>query len=116
LLIPKKSRNIRDEIKIRKRLKEHFHRHFIEKKEEIRNLKREGAIWFFVGTCLMLLSAFIYGKTDFIFKLFEVMLVPAGWFMFWEGLDKIFIAPKDKEPDYHFYRKMAHCQIFFFNY
>ena len=116
LMVPKKLRNLKDELKIRKRLKDHFHRHFLEKQEEIRNIKREGAIWFFVGTCLMMASAFFYGKTEFMFRLFEVMLVPAAWFMFWEGLDKIFISSKEKEPDYHFYKKMAHCQIFFFNY
>ena len=116
LMIPRIGRNVRDELKIRKRLKSHFQKHAEEQHMGIMKMKREGATWFAVGTVLMLASAFLYGKADFFFKLLEVMMVPAGWFMFWEGLEKIFIQPREKEPDYHFYRKMADCQIYFFSY
>jgi hypothetical protein len=116
LMIPKKLRNLKDELKIRKRLKNHFEKHFQEKHEEIMKVKKEGAMWFAVGTVLMMISAFFYGRTDFFFRLLEVMIVPAAWFMFWEGLDKIFISSREKEADYIFYKKMANCQIYFFSY
>ena len=116
LMIPRRLRNVREEIKIKKRLKCHFHRHYLEKHGEIKDIKREGAAWFLIGAMLMIISTALYGKTDFFYKLFEVMMVPASWFMFWEGLDKIFVTSKDKKPDYDFYRKMAHTQIFFLSY
>ena len=116
LMVPRKLRNIRDEIKIKKRLKSHFHRHYLEKYEEVKKVKREGAAWFLIGAMLMIISTALYGETKFLYKLLEVMLVPASWFMFWEGLDKIFISSREKEPDYKFYKKMAHAQIFFLSY
>jgi hypothetical protein len=116
VMVPGNKRNYKDELKIRKRLKNHFQRHYVENQDEIKKMKREGANWFIVGVCLMLLSTFLYGNQGFIYKLLEVMLVPAAWFMFWEGLDKIFISSREKEPDYEFYKKMAHCQIYFLSY
>jgi len=116
LMIPKHLRNLKEELKIRQRLKSHFKKHAEEKHKEILEMKREGAIWFAIGTVLMLVSAFFYGRTDFFFRLLEVMIVPAAWFMFWEGLEKIFISPRNNEPDYTFYKKMANCQIYFFSY
>jgi hypothetical protein len=116
IMVPRRLRNVREEIKIKKRLKSHFHKHYLEKKEEIKCIKREGATWFVIGSMLMIISTALYGKEDFLFKLLEVMLVPAAWFMFWEGLDKIFVSSRDKKPDYEFYRKMSRAQIFFLSY
>jgi hypothetical protein len=116
IMVPRKLRNIRDEIKIKKRLKSHFHRHYLKNHEEVKKIKREGAAWFLIGAMLMIISTALYGETKFLYKLLEVMLVPASWFMFWEGLGKIFIYSNEKKPDYEFYKKMAHAQIFFLSY
>jgi hypothetical protein len=116
IMVPRKLRNIRDEMKIKKRLKAHFHRHHLEKHDEISSIKREGAGWFVIGAMLMVISTALYGSTNFVFKLLEVMLVPASWFMFWEGLGKIFIYAREKKPDYDFYRKMAQARISFLSY
>jgi hypothetical protein len=53
LLVPKQKRNIYEEAKIKKRLKNHFQKHFHEKAKEIKALKREGFIWFFIGAIVM---------------------------------------------------------------
>jgi len=116
IMVPRKLRNIRDEIKIKKRLKSHFHKHYLEKQSEVRKVKKLGVSWFLMGTILMITSTLLYDQTGFIFKLLEVMLTPAAWFMFWEGLGKVLIYSKEKEPDFKFYRKMAHSQIFFLSY
>lgn len=116
IMVPRKLRNVRDELKIKKRLKSHFHKHYLEKHAEVRKVKKLGASWFLMGTILMIISTLLYDETGFIFKLLEVMLTPAAWFMFWEGLDKIFISSREKEPDFKFYKKMSHAQIFFLSY
>jgi len=116
LMVPAKLRNLKEELKIRKRLKSHFQRHAEEKRKELFNIRKEGVIWFLIGTLVMLASAFFYGQTTFIFHLLEVMLVPAGWFLFWDGLEKVFIESKEKLPDYTFYKKMSGCQVYFISY
>jgi len=118
LLVPKQKRNINDEIKIKKRLKEHFKRHFILQGKEQKAIKKEGFMWFGLGTCFILATSFLYQKnySHFIFRILETMMEPAGWFSFWEGLAKVFITAKEKKPDYDFYRKMNNAKIYFFEY
>lgn len=117
LLVPKHKRNINDEIKIKIRLKNHFLKHYLEKKKEIKSLRFEGLIWFAIGMTFSLMAAFIYQlREGFIFHLFFVMLEPAGWFTMWSGLDKIFINPRDKMPDVRFDKKMHSANIMFIDY
>lgn len=52
----------------------------------------------------------------FFYTLLFVILEPAGWFFFWEGLGKIFLVPKEKISDYRFYRRMANAEIGFSDY
>src|SRR3989338_3364035 len=49
-LVPKNKRNVHDESEIRKRLKSHFQKHFKEKEREIKEIQRNGLIWFFLGS------------------------------------------------------------------
>ncbi|MFA5174248.1 MAG: hypothetical protein WC438_03640 [Candidatus Pacearchaeota archaeon] len=113
LVLGKSKRNVKEEIKIKKRLKEHFIKHFHKNKKEINRVRNQGFIWFLIGTMLMFVATFVYEKTGFFFKLIEVMSEPAAWFMFWEGLDKVFIYSRDKKPNFEFYKKMAHSSIIF---
>ena len=117
LFLPKNKRNLLEEIKIKKRLKEHFNKHFRQKKREITGMKMEGAFWAFMGAVMMVVSAFFLGKQDLSFgiHLLTTLVQPAGWFFLWEGLAKILIAPKEKLPDYYFYKKMSGSEISFAN-
>lgn len=116
LLIPKNKRNLADEIKIRKRLKEHFHKHLKEKEHEIKKIKRGGFFWFLGGAFMMALSLFLLNYQKFIFKILMIITEPAGWFFFWEGLSEIFINFKTKIPDFSFYKKMSSAEINFVDY
>ncbi|MEK6873358.1 MAG: hypothetical protein AABW91_00785 [Nanoarchaeota archaeon] len=117
LLVPKYKRNINDEIKIKIRLKNHFLKHYLEKKNEIKNMRIEGMIWFVVGIVFSLMAAFIYQlREGFIFHLLFVILEPAGWFTVWSGLDKIFINSRDRLPDVKFDKKMHSANIMFIDY
>ena len=117
LLIPKK-RNLKEEVVIRRRLKEHFERHFIEKKKELNKIKISGFLWFILGTLIILAGTFLYiqKEKDFLYTLLFVISEPASWFFFWEGLDKIFITSRKGLPEFIFYKKMAKSEIYFLDY
>ncbi len=116
LLIPKSRRDLNDELKIKQRLRLHFHKHFKEKHEEIRSIKREGISWVAIGLIFIFLATIIYAYKGFLFNLLFVVLEPAGWFTLWSGLDKIFINSKEKKPELDFYKKMANAKIVFISY
>ncbi|MBS3141351.1 hypothetical protein J4405_04375 [Candidatus Woesearchaeota archaeon] len=116
LLIPKKKRNLKDEEEIKKRMRNHFQKHFREKETEIKGVKKQGALWFALGTIFILSAAYFYSKEGYFFNVLVVLLEPAGWFSFWEGLGKILIVSKEKNPDYEFYKKMNNAEITFNNY
>lgn len=116
LLIPKKARNASSESKIRTRLNEHFAHHFWEKSKEISNIKKQGILWFLLGTALLMAETLLYQYDSFFLRLIKTMMIPAGWFSFWEGLGKIFITSREKSPELEFYKKMASCKIYFLSY
>ncbi len=116
LFVPKNKRDASEEIKIKKRLKDHFFKHFIEKRNGIRKLKTEGVFWTVLGSVMMILSVVLIDvPSSFAFNLLMTLVQPAGWFFLWEGLVKILITPREKKPDYDFYKKMSRSQISFAN-
>ncbi|MDD5193447.1 MAG: hypothetical protein PHF67_02570 [Candidatus Nanoarchaeia archaeon] len=122
LLLPSHLRNPNEEIKIKKRLKDHFKKHFREKQKNLKMIKGQGWIWFVLGVAVMIADTFIYEYklfydfNKFLFNLLFVMLQPCGWFFFWEGLGKVFIESKKEIPDYEFYKIMSEANIYFLNY
>ena len=116
LFVPKNKRSYLEEIKIKKRLKEHFHKHFKEKQNEIKKIKLTGFFWFILGVAVMVGESFLVPFSGFGFNILKISLVTAGWFFFWEGLGKIFISSREKKADYNFYRKMANVNIIFSHY
>ncbi len=118
LFIPKTKRDKAEEGKIKKRLKEHFFKHFMEKKKEIGKIRINGSFWAVTGAIMMIISALLMGQqTSFFLHLLLTLVQPAGWFFLWEGMAKLFIlVPSEKMPDYRFYRKMSNSHISFFGY
>jgi len=117
-LAPKNKRNYREEIQIKKRLKEHFQRHCKQLEREINEIRWKGIGWFILGAVLMLIGTFLYTyrDTNFFYNLAIIIVEPAGWFTFWEGLNMIFFTTKEKMPDYNFYKKMSKSEIVFLDY
>jgi len=118
ILTPKSKRNLKDEWKIKKRLKEHFSRHFKKEEQKIKKIKWEGFLWFVLGTIFILALTLLQDSalTGFFIQVVKTILEPAGWFSFWEGLGKIFIVAKEKSTGYEFYRKMAKAEVNFTEY
>jgi len=112
--IPKNKRESLKEEKIKKRLKEHFYKHFLSNQKELFKIKTIGAVWFILGCVLIVLTAFFMEReTSFLIKVLVNIAHPGGWFFLWEGLAKILIHSKEKKEDYNFNRKMKESEIFF---
>ena len=114
--VSKNKRKPMNEIKIKKRLKDHFHKHFLRNKDEINKIKKSGFTWLFLGAFVILLTAIFDNSEGFWFNLLLALAHPAGWFFTWEGLAKLLITSKEKNTDFDFYKKMLHCVISFYDY
>ncbi len=116
LLVPAHRRNSEYEQQIRKRMKTHFQKHYKEKKNEVKKIRKEGVLWFLLGATLIFTATWLYTQEGFIYNMLFVLFEPAGWFTLWNGLDRIFILPREKGPELNFYKKMAKVKIYFYSY
>lgn len=116
--MPKNKRSLNDEAKIRRRLKEHFRKHFLQEEKNVLKIKKQGVKWIIVGFIAIIAAVLIGMLKDNVWlnSLIEPVLVIPGWFAIWEGLTKIFIKAGEMTPDYEFYQKMADVAITFKGY
>lgn len=119
LLIPKKVKSTSDELVIKKRLHEHFIKHYHHLQKEKENLIKEG-LWFIIGGLIFMFvtTYFLYQfekKTPLITFL-TIICEPGGWFLFWEGLNLLIFETKRVNPKLSFYKKMHLSKINFFGY
>ena len=121
LLIPQNKRSFNEEKVIKKRLREHFKKHENSLKQEVKEIKNTGLKFALAGVIIMIAATYISVVAEnkissFLYHLIIVLLEPAGWFTFWEGLYQIFFTHKEKQPNLEFYKKMAECGIYFHSY
>lgn len=116
LLVPHNKRNFNEEVKIKKRLKDHFQKHFKTKEKEVSARKRQGVLWLAIGVVLITIASLIIDKEGQLFNVLVIILEPAGWFTTWTGLDKLFADMIEKQPEYEFYQKMAKIEVKFYSY
>ncbi len=117
LSMPKLKRSFSDEFKIKRRLKDHFKKHFLEKEKEMKGIKRQGFIWIIIGSTLLFTNTFIRTyPSGFLLNMLSLLMEPASWFSFWEGLAKVFIYAKKDVPDFDVYKKMSNVEIIFRGY
>jgi len=117
LLVPQLKRNTTDEIVIKRRLKNHFQKHFKQKHKEITRMREEGILWVIVGCFFMATTTIVKTYSASLLTNFLIILLePAGWFSFWEGLAKIFIQSRKEKPEQSFYMKMADIDVSFSSY
>jgi len=118
-LIPKTERNLINEILIKRRLREHFKKHVSSLLAERGKIRRQGLLFCFIGTILMLTASFLFFKSlekSFITSFLITLLEPASWFLFWEGLNQAIFESRKSSSDLDFYRKMSKCDINFYAY
>jgi len=117
LAVPKAKRNLVDEARIKRRLREHFHKHRMEKEKEMNQIKKSGMLWVFLGALLIVIIGWGYlgFESEAIHTLIAIFEVPS-WFLVWEGMGKVFIESKKIAPDYEFYKKMSNVRVVFRSY
>jgi len=118
-LIPKSKKNEKIEGVIKKRLHDHFKRHYELLAKDVRGTFRNGVGISFVGALLMTIATYfeiIVAVGNPLMKVIGVLFMPAGWFTLWFGLDEIFYTSRKKMPDLEFYEKMHKSKITFYAY
>ena len=119
LLTPEKTRNAQKEKIIKKRLKNHFKKHFHRIELHYKSTIRYGIYSALAGIACMFVAVYIlhYVISTSIWRDFLVVLLePGGWFLFWEGLAQIIFESKKVKPELHFYSKMSTSKIKFLGY
>ena len=115
-MVPKKLRKPGVEEVIKKRLKNHFERHARKIKLQNKKILRNGSIFTASGIGIMLVATFVlfgYSQTNIFNHFLTILFEPAGWFLFWEGLDQVVFESKKTGPELEFYEKMAKSDINF---
>lgn len=118
-LVPTAQRNNYQENVIKKRLKDHFKKHFDNARKGIKRITKQGASFAAVGAVLMFIATLIlfeYAEGSLVATFLVVFLEPAGWYFFWEGLNLIIFETKKLKPNLEFYEKMSKCEITFTSY
>lgn len=118
-LMPSILRNFETEKTIKNRLREHFKKHAKETEAECKQTIILGIRFIIAGIIFMFLATLIlykFKEASFLSTFLVVLLEPAGWFSFWEGLNLAIFESKKKKPEAIFYKKMANCKITFLSY
>ncbi|MDP3966145.1 MAG: hypothetical protein Q8Q04_01295 [archaeon] len=116
-IIPKKERDSRKEKIIKKRIRRHFKIHLLSLEKSKRELIGQGLLFFFFGLAFMALATFLLADdgVTYLIKFLGVLSEPAGWFLFWEGLNLLIFDLRKKLPELDVYRKISKAQITFIN-
>lgn len=118
LLVPQNKRDLSTESVIRKRLRGHFKRMHEVLEREKNSVLKQGFFFIGLGIAFMLVTTFVLYdvKGSFILTFLAVLGEPAGWFLFWEGLNLVIFEPKRRKPDLEFNRKMSRADVSFISY
>lgn len=116
LLIPTVKRNKSHESIIKKRLQEHFRRHYHLLLQEYYQNRRRGLSMTGAGLVLLAGATVIaIVHQNVILEVLLVLLQPAGWFLTWMGLELFFFKYHEKGSELEFYEKMNKGVIRFEN-
>lgn len=116
LSLPEKERNLEMEKTITDRLHDYFKKHeqFLlkEKRSQIKSGLLMTAFGFLIMCGAWLLS---WQESNKMMSLLKVILEPAGWFLSWAGLDKVFFSSNKNNHSIAFYKKAIKAKIVFVN-
>ncbi|MBN2482838.1 MAG: hypothetical protein JXD21_01390 [Candidatus Omnitrophica bacterium] len=95
---------------VTQRLKKHFLHGYLQKKKELRSTRLRGTIFVLIGigslTFLTLATYFKFLNT-LARELSAIVLMPLGWFGFWEGLSKLIDTSPGFIQDEILFRKLS---------
>jgi hypothetical protein len=119
ILVPETQRNRNLEAIIKRRLREYFQKIYRQTKEDVKKVLKEGGIFIISGIVFMMVATFMIfavGDRNIWVSFLIVILEPAGWFLFWEGLNMFWFDVKKTRPEREFYKKMSKCSVTFVEY
>lgn len=118
-LIPAAKRNSAHEALIKKRLSDHFRKHYLQLSNEHNSIIKQGILFTISGIIVMIITTFVlfkFGEKGFLISFLIILLEPAGWFLFWEGLYVSIFDSRKVNPELEFYEKMHKCEMKFLAY
>lgn len=116
LSLPAKERDPELEKIIKERLHGYFKKHDQFLLREKRELIKSGIWLTMFGLLIMCMAWFLSWQDDNkMMSLLKVILEPAGWFMSWGGLDRLFFLPLKSKHSLVFYKKAIGAKIVFVN-
>ncbi len=120
LIVPLDKRSLHNEGIIKKRLREHFKKQYEDlRKQKFKTLK-EASIFIAVGIIVMITATLLFLQEEatrgFSISFLIILLEPAGWFLFWEGLNLMIFDAKRNNQSIEFNKKLASCEISFSSY
>jgi len=118
VMVPKARRNQQMEDVIRHRISAHFKDGLHHVHSQLSKMRNKSIWYIAAGMVLMLLATYVASldTQSFLSKFLFVFFEPAGWFIFWTGLEILFVKMADKNDDHEFYRKLANSEITFVSY
>jgi hypothetical protein len=114
--IPSSERDVSEEALIKKRLREHFAVMVRREEEVIRNTKNRGYIYLFAGMAVLLANVyalFELNEASVVYQLLSIILVPAGWYGMYAGMEKVIDAPFEAVNRKNVYEKFEHANYVF---
>ncbi|MFA5931068.1 MAG: hypothetical protein WC821_02025 [archaeon] len=115
-LIPLEQQKAEKEAAIKKRLREHFRKHYEQVEKEVKEVRNIGMVMVVIGLILSVIAAvFVYpNESNNIWNnIILVLIEPAAWFAIWEGANRVLYTWKSLQPDLEFYKKMMKSEISF---
>ena len=94
--VPSMERDVKEEALIKKRLREHFAFMMKEEEEIIKKTKQRGYAYLLIGAAVLLSDVFAVFwllESNLVYKIISILLVPAGWYGMYTGLEKIIDEP-----------------------
>lgn len=118
ILVPIGKRNKSDEHVIKNRLHAHFRHTFDHLKIERKASLKSGILLTVIGFILMILASATsaYEEAHYLMSLLRVFLEPSGWFVVWNGMEKILYLSGFKHKQFSFNHIMAKAEITFDSY
>jgi hypothetical protein len=118
-LLAPESRDEKDESTIKERLHHFFNQQYQQFLKERKKVIQRGIFFVVLGILLMfcasLLATFWSGYL-LLSNFLIILLEPAGWFLFWEGLARAMYRAEEINPEIKFYHKMARSKVSFISY
>lgn len=114
--LPSKERNPELEKTIVERLHGYFRKHDQFLLKEKRDSIKSGIWLLAAGLLIMCVAWFLsWQEGSKMMSLLIIILEPAGWFMSWGGLDRIFVSSRKNNRAVNFYKKAMKGKIVFVN-